>query len=89
VVRAGGRERSSGAYRSDPLTAPLWGAEDPETIDPHMTIVQHVPAELVASARATIERTPTAWSFPAGEVGLVGRRGGTTWEFFRLFRLPA
>jgi hypothetical protein len=71
-----------------PLTTPLWGAEDPETINPHMTIVQHVPAERVPDARATIERSPTGWSFAAREVGLVGRRGGTTWELFRLFRLP-
>ena len=72
-----------------PLTTPLWGAEDPDTIHPHMTIVQHIPAELVPGARAIVERSPTDWRFAAEEVGLVGRRGGADWEVFRLFRLAA
>jgi 2'-5' RNA ligase len=70
-----------------PLTTPAWGAEDPDTIHPHMTIVQHIPVELVARARATLERSPTDWRFAAEEVGLVGRRGGVDWELFRLFRV--
>jgi hypothetical protein len=52
-----------------------------------MTIVQHVPAELVPGARAIVDQSRTDWSFAAEEVGLVGRRGGTDWEVFRLFRL--
>jgi hypothetical protein len=70
-----------------PLTTPLSGAEDPDAIHPPLTVVQHVPVELVAGARATLERSPTDWRFAAEEVGLVGRRGGVDWEVFRLFRV--
>jgi len=51
-----------------PLTPPLWGNEDPDTIHPHLPIVQHIPADLVAGARGGRAR-------PAG-VELRGRGGG-------------
>lgn len=70
-----------------PLTSPAWGAEDPESIHPHMTIVQLIPADAVPAARARIERAAMAWSFPAQEVGLVGRRGGTDWDVLRVAHL--
>ncbi|HEY3110932.1 MAG TPA: hypothetical protein VGL23_19400 [Chloroflexota bacterium] len=46
------------------LTTPLSGTEDPDTIDPHMTIVQRIPAALVSGARGTIAGSPGAGGAP-------------------------
>jgi 2'-5' RNA ligase len=71
------------------LATTVYYGEDSGVYTPHLTVVQQIPAEDAEAAVPAIERLASGFTFPVGEVALVGRRRGATWETFTTFPLEA
>jgi len=65
----------------------IYPGESSGEFRPHLTIVQEIPAERIASVVATINAAEHHFTWTAPEVALVARRGGLAWETLTTFPL--